>query len=151
MSMAESMGEEYGPTELAAAAFKLLLGSPPDEVEDKLAQAGLDETFGEGKPRPQKRRDRDRPPFKPEHGMTRLYINVGRQDGVRPGDIVGAIANEADVPGRAIGAIELYDGFSFVDVPSNRSDQILKALNQTSIRNQKVSASIAKPVKKTRS
>ena len=79
--------------------------------------------------------------------MTRLYIDVGREDGVRPADIVGAIANEADIPGRSIGAIELYDHFTLVDVPSNKSQQVLQALKQTTIRNRKISPGIAKPPK----
>jgi ATP-dependent RNA helicase DeaD len=145
--MAEAMAEEFSLSELSAAAFKLLMGATPGEVEDKLTQMEPEASEGEGKRRPQKRRERDRSPFQPERGMTRLFLNVGREDGVRPADIVGAIANEADIPGRSIGAIELYDGFSFVDVPSNRSAQVLRALKQTTIRNQKVSASVAKPVK----
>jgi ATP-dependent RNA helicase DeaD len=76
-----------------------------------------------------------------------LYIDVGSKDGVRPGDIVGAIANEANISGRSIGAIELYDRFAFVEVPSNQSDLVLKTLKRTTIRNRKISPSLARPVK----
>jgi ATP-dependent RNA helicase DeaD len=148
--MAEDLGEEYSPTDLAAAAFKLLLGAPPDETEDVLAQAADEIAEANGKrKRPRRKGERgERPRFGgPEVGMTRLYIDVGREDGVRPGDIVGAIANEADIPGRSIGAIELYDRFSFVDVPSNQSEKVLRALKHTTIRSRKISPSIARPVK----
>ncbi|NLX10430.1 MAG: DEAD/DEAH box helicase [Chloroflexi bacterium] len=150
--MAENLGEEYSPTELAAAAFKLLLGTPPDEIEDRLAVAEPEEPRRDGKPRVKRHRERERErgPLRPTHGMTRLYIGVGREDGVRPGDIVGAIANEADIPGRSIGAIEIYDGFSFVDVPSNQAEHILRALRQTTIRNHRVTASVAKPTRTER-
>lgn len=142
--LAEDMGEEYSPTDLAAAAFKLLLGTAPDETEDKLAEP--DEV--EDRPKPaQRRRDHGRRVIGPERGMTRLYISIGREDGVRPGDLVGAIANEADIPGRSIGAIEIYDRFSLVDVPGNHVERVLRALKQTTIRGQKITASIAKPVK----
>ena len=77
--------------------------------------------------------------------MTRLYIDVGRDDGVRPGDIVGAIANEAGIPGSAIGAIEQYERFSFVEVPSNEADSVMRALKRSTIRGKKVSPSIARP------
>jgi ATP-dependent RNA helicase DeaD len=77
--------------------------------------------------------------------MTRLYLDIGRDDGVRPADIVGAIANEANIPGRDIGVIELYERFSFVEVPSNQADRVLRALNRTTIRGRKIAASIAKP------
>jgi ATP-dependent RNA helicase DeaD len=83
--------------------------------------------------------------------MTRLFIDVGREEGVRPGDLVGAIANEADISGRAIGAIEIFDHFSFVEVPSNVSDHVLSALKNTTIRNRRISPTLARPDSHTRS
>jgi ATP-dependent RNA helicase DeaD len=149
--MAEDLGDEYSPTDLAAAAFKLLLGAPPDEAEDVLAQSDEPEEYrGNGKKkRPKHKRERgERPTYGgPEVGMTRLFIDVGREDNVRPGDIVGAIANEADIPGRSIGAIELYDHFAFVDVPSNQSEKVLRALKHTTIRGRKIAPSVARPLK----
>ncbi len=140
--IAEELGEDYSPTDLAAAAFKMLLGAPPEEGEDKLAESEPMENERDERPRRQRREQRG---FGPERGMTRLYIDVGRDDGVRPGDIVGAIANEADIPGSAIGAIEQYERFSFVEVPSNEADSVMKALKRTTIRGKKVSPSIARP------
>ncbi|HEX5692783.1 MAG TPA: DbpA RNA binding domain-containing protein, partial [Roseiflexaceae bacterium] len=83
--------------------------------------------------------------YGPERGMTRLYLDVGRDDGVRPSDIVGAIANEANIPGRAIGAIDLFERFSFVEVPGNLSERVLRALKRTTIRGRKIAPSIAQP------
>ena len=143
--MAEEMGEEYSPTEIAAASFKLLMGTPPDEVEDKLAQP---EAAREDRDPPRTKKRHQRDPLTVEEGMTRLYLDIGREDGVRPGDIVGAIANEADISGRSIGAIELYDRFSLVDVPSTQADQVLQALKGVTIRHRKFTASRAKPMKK---
>jgi ATP-dependent RNA helicase DeaD len=150
--MAEELSEEYSPTDLAAAAFKLLLGEPPDEsVEDKLAGAEpttkpeRSTTSPADTPRKPFRNREGRGQLGPEHGMTRLFLDVGREDGVRPADIVGAIANEADIPGRSIGAIELYDRFAFVDVPSNLAKHVLNALSQTRIRSRKLSATLARP------
>ena len=138
--MAEELGEEYSPTDLAAAAFKLLLGESPAETEDKLAEQEREEDERDGRARRRSRRD-----FGPERGMARLYIDVGRDDGVRPADIVGAIANEAGIPGRAIGVIELFEHFSFVEVPSNQSERVLRALKRTTIRGRKITPSLAKP------
>ena len=140
--MAEDLGEEYSPTDLAAAAFKLLLGEPQNESEDRLAQQELEQVEDERDGRPRRRHDRG---FGPERGMTRLYIDVGRDDNVRPADIVGAIANEAGIPGRSIGAIELFERFSFVEVPSNHSERVLRALKRTTIRGRKITPSLAKP------
>jgi ATP-dependent RNA helicase DeaD len=140
--MAEDLGEEYSPTDLAAAAFKLLLGDSPSQDEDKLAEQELEQIEDERDGRRPGRRDRS---FGPERGMMRLYIDVGRDDGVRPADIVGAIANEAGIPGRAIGAIELFERFSFVEVPNNHSERVMRALKRTTIRGRKISPSVAKP------
>ncbi|HEY0607585.1 MAG TPA: DEAD/DEAH box helicase [Herpetosiphonaceae bacterium] len=140
--MAEDLGEEYSPTDLAAAAFKLLMGEPQNPDEDKLAQEEIEEIEDERDGRRRQRRDRS---FGPERGMARLYIDVGRDDGVRPADIVGAIANEAGIPGRSIGAIELFERFSFVEVPNNHAERVMRALKRTTIRGRKISPSIAKP------
>lgn len=147
--MAEQMGEEYSPTDLAAAAFRLLLGEPTTVDGDPLAAA---EPADEER-RPRHRRDdfnedrgpRQRRDFGPDRGMTRLYLDIGRDDGVRPSDIVGAIANEANIPGRAIGAIDLFERFAFVEVPSNLSDRVMRALKRTTIRGRKIAPSIAQP------
>jgi len=69
-----------------------------------------------------------------EEGMVRLFIDVGRSAGVRPNDIVGAIANEADIPGKSIGAIDIYDEFTFVDVPIEYKAQVLERMSHASIR-----------------
>jgi ATP-dependent RNA helicase DeaD len=81
----------------------------------------------------------------PEDGMIRFFIDAGRRNGVRPGDIVGAIANEAGVPGQAIGAIDIYDRFTFVDVPSQYREQVLAGMRHTAIRNREANIRIAVP------
>jgi ATP-dependent RNA helicase DeaD len=78
-------------------------------------------------------------------GMARLFIRVGRQDGVRPTDIVGAIANEAHIPGDSIGDIDIYDGFSFVEVPEDTAERVRVALNATTIRGRMPRATLARP------
>jgi ATP-dependent RNA helicase DeaD len=77
--------------------------------------------------------------------MARLFLRVGRRDGVRPADLVGAIANEAGLPGDAIGDIDLYDTFSFVEVPQEAAESVLDALNATTIRNRQPRATVARP------
>ncbi|MDX1665122.1 MAG: DEAD/DEAH box helicase [Candidatus Promineifilaceae bacterium] len=69
-----------------------------------------------------------------EEGMIRFFVDAGRQEGVRPGDIVGAIANEADIPGKAIGAIDIYDHFTYVEVPAQYQEQVLAGMTGTTIR-----------------
>ena len=72
-----------------------------------------------------------------------LYrIEVGRNDGVAPKDIVGAIANEAGIPGKSIGHIKLYDDFSTVGLPADLSKQSLKRLERTFIMGKPISISV---------
>ena len=70
--------------------------------------------------------------------MTRLYVGIGRQGGLRPGDLVGAIANEAGLDARAIGAIDIADRFSLVEVPAAAADEVIRALRGTSLRGKRV-------------
>jgi ATP-dependent RNA helicase DeaD len=71
-------------------------------------------------------------------GMVRVYIGAGRAAGIRPGDLVGAIANEAGVPSRLIGAIEVQDRFSLVDVEEQAARQVIEAMGKTRIKGQRV-------------
>lgn len=58
--------------------------------------------------------------------MVRLKMNLGDAHGLRPGDVVGAIASEAGIPGRAIGEIDIRREFTFVDVAEQHVRQVLK-------------------------
>ena len=72
-------------------------------------------------------RDAARPARRGGPNKTRLFIGLGRAAGVRPQDLVGAIANESRVSGRDIGAIEITDAFSLVEVPSSKADEVIDA------------------------
>jgi ATP-dependent RNA helicase DeaD len=72
--------------------------------------------------------DRPRREKRPQEvGMVRLRLNLGDAHGLRPGDVVGAIASEVGIPGRAIGAIDIHREHSFVDVSEKHVRQVLKA------------------------
>ena len=67
----------------------------------------------------------------------KLYVGLGRKAGIRPQDLVGAIANESGISGRDIGDIKVSDQFSIVEVPSGEMDNILKSMSNVSIRGKK--------------
>jgi len=69
----------------------------------------------------------------PEQGMERYRIEVGRRDGVRPGNIVGAVANEAGIDGNMIGAIRIEDSYSTIDLPVGMSDSTFQTLRQARV------------------
>jgi ATP-dependent RNA helicase DeaD len=66
----------------------------------------------------------------PEAGMERYRIEVGHQHEVRPGNIVGAIANEADIDSKFIGKIEIFDDFSLVDLPEGMPQEVFEHLQK---------------------
>ncbi|MCC6457489.1 MAG: DEAD/DEAH box helicase [Caldilineaceae bacterium] len=120
--LAEESGHELA--EIAAAAARLARGDKPlivaREAEPVVATP-------------------------PEDGMVRLFMDVGRKSGLRPTDIVGAIANEAGIPGRAIGAIDIYDHYAFVEIPAEYEKKVLQAMQRTRIRNQRANLRVATP------
>ncbi len=86
-----------------------------------------------------------RSPQRPGVDMTPLALSVGRSHGLRPGDVVGAIANEAGIPGRAVGAIEIDDFVTFVDVDVRHVKRVLARLQGSRIRGQRVRVRRARP------
>jgi ATP-dependent RNA helicase DeaD len=70
-------------------------------------------------------------------GMTRVFLGVGRSVGIRPQDLVGAITGESHLGGRDIGAIEIADRFSLVEVPESAADDVIAALRHTTIKGKK--------------
>lgn len=76
-------------------------------------------------------------------GMTRLFINLGKNQNVKPGDILGAIAGESGIPGRLVGSIDMYDKYTFVEVPKNQAEMVMEAMKQVKIRGKNVRVEIA--------
>ena len=79
-----------------------------------------------------------------EPNMARLFLNLGHKDRIRPNDIVGAIAGETGVPGRSIGGIDIFDNFSFVDVPTKDAAHVIDVMNTNTIKGKAVSIELSK-------
>ncbi len=79
-----------------------------------------------------------RPARKPQWDVARLYVGAGRLARVRPGDLVGAIANELQLDASVVGAIQIQDKFSIVEVPDEIADDIIDALRNTTIKGKRV-------------
>ena len=75
-----------------------------------------------------------------EEGMVRLFVNIGKNQKVRPGDILGAVAGEAKIPGKLVGAIDMYDNYTFVEVPVEYGKDVLKAMKNVKIKGKTVNA-----------
>ena len=77
---------------------------------------------------------KERGPRELSQGMVRLFIGAGREAGVRPQDLVGAIANEAGIPSKLIGSIDIADRFSLVEVDENVAQDVIYALRDAFIK-----------------
>ena len=77
-------------------------------------------------------------------GMVRLFINIGRSQKIMVKDIVSTIAIEADIPARDIGLINIYDKFTFVEVPEDVAEKVIGAMNKNFIKGYKVNIEPAK-------
>ena len=112
---------DYTATDIAAAFLKQAIGGVDLSKEDKDDYDYEEEDCGV------------------EEGMLRLFVNVGKKDKIRPGDILGAIAGEAKIPGKLVGAIDMYDNYTFVEVPKEHGRVVLKAMNKAKIKGKAVS------------
>jgi ATP-dependent RNA helicase DeaD len=141
-SVVGPLDAEFDPYEVALAAVKLAheaSGTPREEEEIPAVEMPSADGRRDGrkaKPRDQwqatgrdQRRGR-----RPTAGTTRLFVGTGRSAGVRPQDLVGAITGESYLSGKDIGAIEIADRFSLVEVPESAADDVVAALRRTSIK-----------------
>ncbi|MDA8044293.1 MAG: DEAD/DEAH box helicase [Actinomycetota bacterium] len=124
----ESLADEFDVMEVALAAVKLAHASAgPDEDDEDIPDASGG-AFPAG----------DRRTSRPSSGNTaRLYIGVGRDSGVRPQDLVGAITGETHLSGRDLGSIQINQRFSLVEVPEAQADEVIQAMRGVKIRGQK--------------
>jgi ATP-dependent RNA helicase DeaD len=136
----ETLTDEFDLVEIALAAVKLAHdattgGADVEELPDVSLQADRGgRGAGQAGPGGGKRRP---PRGGPSAGTARLFVSAGRNAGIRPKDLVGAIANESSLSGRDIGAIEITQNFSLVEVPTGAADEVIRALNNTSIKGRK--------------
>lgn len=108
--------EDYTAMDIAAAFLKQAMGAGDTEQQDEFE-------FGD---------------TGAEEGMVRLFINIGKKQNVRPGDILGAIAGESGMPGRLVGCIDMYDKYTFVEVPKDRARDVLRAMEHSKIKGKSI-------------
>lgn len=74
-----------------------------------------------------------------QEGMARLFINIGRKSGARPGDILGAIAGESNISGDLVGAIDMHDKYTFVEVPKETAAEVIYSMRKAKIKGKSIS------------
>ncbi|KAA3660293.1 MAG: ATP-dependent helicase [Calditrichaeota bacterium] len=120
--------------EIAAALAKLVQGDEPLLLSRKAKPEPAMSDDDSRAPRSGARRKRA--PSKPEEGMERFRIEVGHNHGVKPGNIVGAIANEAGIDAEFIGRIDIFDEYSTVDLPDGLPGSLMKILQKARVAGQ---------------
>jgi ATP-dependent RNA helicase DeaD len=160
----ESLAQEFDIVDVATTAVALLHAAAAGGTDDHEIPVASTPAEGRGRERGARPDRGDRPERgaraergdRPDHGdrpqrsgpdrgarrdigpMARLWIGAGRQAGVRPGDLVGAISGETGLKSAFIGAIEIADRFSLVEVPDEVADDVIEALVASKLRGQKV-------------
>ena len=160
LEMVQTLVEEgHEPLNIAAAALKIARADEKQrpiaevgEVKDDRKRLEIESAARGGGREPvgrrngtgkggssQQRRDRSH-----EEGMVRLKMNKGKMHGIRPSDIVGTIAFHANIPGYTIGKIRIEDKHTFVDIPEDLIEQVLKHNGNYRIGKEKFSLTKAK-------
>jgi ATP-dependent RNA helicase DeaD len=126
LAVVEELSEEFDTAEIAAAALQMLW-----QIRHATGDDSGNELAADGE--------------QPESGMTRLQLGLGRQDGLRVGELVGLIANQCNISGRAIGTIDILDRSTFLEVPSAEADNVLRVLRDTPFKGRRPKADFAAP------
>lgn len=110
---------DYTAMDMAAAFLKMCIGSAKEE---ETAEEIMD--FGDTGAE--------------EPGMVRLFINIGKKQKAKPGDILGALAGESGMPGKLIGSIDMFDKYTFVEVPREYAKDVLEAMKNAKIKGKSI-------------
>jgi ATP-dependent RNA helicase DeaD len=137
----EALGDEFEIMDVAAAAVKLAHTAATGPEDDKEIPA-VELRPAREKSKPKK--SNGKRPAQPGAGFARIYVGAGRKSNMRPTDLVGAIVNEADINPREIGAIEIADRFSLVEVSDDVTSRVIAALRGASIKGKRLTVRLDK-------
>lgn len=134
--------EDYTTLDLAAGLLRMIMGEDNEDiVEDSRPLRSLDD-LGDYRDRNSGRgrggRSGGRGSRSGGDDMARLFINIGKNQNVKPGDILGAIAGESGMPGKMVGSIDMYDKYTFVEVPREQADIVLQAMKDVRIKGKNI-------------
>lgn len=156
------VNEDYTSLEIASGLLKMVMGNEKEEIHVIEENYGREnygrEKFGRGDREDRYGRDKGKKSYKDDkfggkgkkssfrdtgEDMVRLFINVGKNQRVKPNDIVGAIAGETGIPGKSIGEIAIFDKYSFVEVPKKLSDKVVKIMDKNTIKGKTIAMQVA--------
>lgn len=117
--LVEELSEEHGSIDVAAALLKMVM------IQNDINAFETAQTVTEEK-------------ISVDDNMVRMFINIGKKHGAKPGDILGAISGGSRVSGDLIGVIDMYDKFTFVEVPGQIADKVIDSMNRNRIKGRKI-------------
>ncbi len=129
MLVLEPLFDEFAVAEVAAAVTALLRRRTPEVAPAQEAPPTAPERPAEAK---------SAPAGPAPVTWTRLFVGLGSKEEIRPGDLVGTLAGEAEIPGSKIGKIEIRDSFSIVEVQSDVAEKVIRAVNGTTVKGRSV-------------
>lgn len=119
--------DDVAATDIAAALLKISLKDLiSSEIDDDINFSDTDAYGDSGE------------------NMVRLFVNAGKKNKIRAKDIVGAFAGEAGIPGKSIGHVDIYDDYTFVDVPAEYAKDVIVAMKNNKIKGKKINIEVAK-------
>ncbi|WP_026477171.1 DEAD/DEAH box helicase [Alkaliphilus transvaalensis] len=120
----EKLSESYNSIDVGAALLKMMINLNEVETLESAEEISSRETTS-------------------EPGMVRMFINIGKNHGVKPSNILGTIAAEAGIKGSMVGVIDMYDKFTFVEVPKKYEKKVLKAMDKNRIKGRRINIEVA--------
>ncbi|GHU56069.1 RNA helicase [Clostridia bacterium] len=150
VAMVDNMiSEDFSTIDIAAALIKMHLydENSTDIDFDKFARKDYERGSGGKRPEKYEKKKKGRGEYNDEN-MVRLFINVGNKHKIKAKDVVGALAGETGIAGNLIGAIEIMDDFTFVDVPKDCVKEILSGMKNKKLKGNKVNVEQAQTAKK---
>ena len=154
------VNEDYTSLEIASGLLKMVMGNEKEEIpvieenygREKFSRGDREDRYG-GRDKFSKSHKDDRSGGRDkgkkgsfrgtDEEMVRLFINVGKNQRVKPNDIVGAIAGETGIPGKSIGEIAIFDKYSFVEVPKKLSEKVVKIMDKNTIKGKTIAMQVA--------
>ena len=131
IAFVERLAEEHSSIDIAAALMKLIINKNEEEAMEVAQDISSIDTGAEA-------------------GMVRMFLNIGKKHGVNPGHILGAITGESGIDGNLVGVIDMFETFTFVEVPQGYANQVLQAMNKNRIKGRTINMEPAKSTTTTR-
>ena len=125
ISFVEKLAEEHSSIDIAAALMKMIINKNEAEAIEVAEDIAWGDTGAEA-------------------GMVRMFLNIGKKHGVNPGHILGAITGETGIDGNLVGVIDMFEAFTFVEVPERYGQKILRVMDKNRIKGRTINMEPAK-------